>query len=340
MNILAIETSCDETSAAILSNSEIKSNIISSQAQHGKYGGVVPELASRAHLKNISTVVKQALSEAGVSIKSIGAIAVTSQPGLVGSLIVGANFGKGLAIKYRLPIIPVNHIEGHLYSGCLQDPNLDFPFIALVVSGGHTSLFYVKSFSEYEILGSTLDDAAGEAFDKIASLLKLPYPGGPKIDKLSRQGNPKAYSFPRSMINSGDYNFSFSGLKTSVRYFLRDNFPKGVPDSKLNDVAASAQQAIVDQLTAKTVSAAKDYNVKSAIIAGGVSANSVLRKQMGTETKKIGVKTIAPDLLYCMDNAAMIAFIAEKKLSESDFDEFGNLKFRVSSSTIRARSNK
>lgn len=382
MFLLAIESSCDETSIAVIHQSEVGSrksvvgslksvigsrqpetvnrqpatgnqdstqnsklktpnstvlsNVVSSQHFHSKFGGVVPELASRAHLQNISGILTESLSIAGIGINDIEVIAVTTEPGLVGSLIVGSNFAKGLALRYNLPVIPVNHIEGHLYSGCLQDSTLEFPFISLVVSGGHTALFYVTSYNSYKIIGTTLDDAAGEAFDKTAKLLGLEYPGGPLIDNLAKTGNPKAYNFPRSMISSGDYNFSFSGLKTSVKYFLAKNFPDGVPKKQLPDFAASVQEAIVDVLVKKSMEAAKEYEVKSLVVAGGVSANSRLREKITEAGKKLGIKTVIPDLSYCMDNAAMIGFIAEKKFQEKGPDFFRDLSFTVSASALRA----
>lgn len=340
MNILAIESSCDETSGAVIKNSEVLSNVISSQHFHGKYGGVVPELASRAHIKLISKVIRESLEEASANMNDLDAIAVTSKPGLIGSLIVGSNFAKGLSLKYQKPVIPVNHIEGHLYSGCLQDPELKFPLITLVVSGGHTAIFLVKSFSEYSILGATRDDAAGEAFDKIATLLGLTYPGGPEIDKLAKEGDPKAYDFPRSMIHDKSFDFSFSGLKTSVRYFLNKNFKEGIDEKALPDLAASVQAAIVEVLVYKTIGAANKFKVGSIVIAGGVSANSELRRKMTESGAKRGIKVVAPELSYCMDNAAMIGFIAEKKYEGSINKEFRDLTFRVNSSAIRAKSKK
>ncbi len=334
--ILAIETSCDDTSAAVISNGAALSNIISSQYIHRKYSGIVPELASRAHIQIISTIVSEALEEAKLDATDLDALAVTSEPGLVGSLIVGSNFAKGLAIKYGLPLIPVNHIEGHIYSGCLEDKKFGFPFITLVVSGGHTALFLVKSYSEYEILGLTRDDAAGEAFDKTASLLGLPYPGGPEIDNYARKGNPTAYDFPRGMIDYKNYDFSFSGLKTSVRYFLSKNFPDGLPEEKLPDLCASAQAAIVDVLVKKTVNAAIDHGIKNISIAGGVSANSYLRSRIEQTAKTHNFHVSIPDLLYCVDNGAMIGFIAEKKLEEAGIGDFGNLTFKVNPTALRA----
>lgn len=334
--ILAIESSCDETSASVIINSEVKSNIISSQYFHSKYGGVVPELASRAHLKAITDVTNQSLEQAGVTISQIEAIAVTNKPGLAGSLIVGTNFAKGLSLKYNIPIVPVNHIEGHLYSGCLQDNSLEFPFISLVVSGGHTVIFNVKSYNDYDIVGLTRDDAAGEAFDKIAKLMGLPYPGGPLIDKLAKQGNPKKYDFPRPMIYDDNFDFSFSGLKTSVRYFIHKEFDGSIPEDKINDLAASVQAAIIDVLTVKTIKAAKVYKSKAIVIAGGVSANSGLRDKLNQESNKLKIKFVAPELLYCVDNAAMIGFIGELKYKENP-KIYNDLTFTVSSNALRAK---
>ncbi|MFH1051451.1 MAG: tRNA (adenosine(37)-N6)-threonylcarbamoyltransferase complex transferase subunit TsaD [bacterium] len=340
MKILAIESSCDDTSVSIVENGKVLSNVISSQHFHSKYGGVIPELASRAHLSYIYEVLTQSLKESQVKISDIDAIAVTTEPGLIGSLLVGSNFGKGLAIKYNKPIIPVNHIEGHIYSGSLQDSNVEFPYITLVVSGGHTALFYVESFSKYNILGATVDDAAGEAFDKIASMLGLPYPGGPEIDRIAMNGNPKKYNFPRSMINDHNFNFSFSGLKTSVKYFLEKEFQNNNFTTEIPDIAASLQQAIVDVLVKKTIDAAFEMNVNAIIIAGGVSANSLLREQMKSHAAKHNIQVVAPDLQYCMDNAAMVGFLAEKKLQESGIASFLNLTFRVNASSIRAKKVK
>ena len=339
MTILAIESSCDETSVAVVDSGQILSNIISSQFFHSKYGGVVPELASRAHIKTISNLTGEALTEAGKTMNDIEALAVTKEPGLIGSLIVGSNFAKGLSLRYNLPLVPVNHIEGHLYSGNINEEN-EFPFIALVVSGGHTALFYVKSYNEYEILGLTKDDAAGEAFDKIAKLLGLPYPGGPVIDKLAKTGNKKAFDFPRSMIHSGDFDFSFSGLKTSVRYFIQKQFPEGVPQEILPDMCASVQSAIVDVLVSKSIAAARKTNAKTIVIAGGVSANSELRSQLKKTSEKYGIKSVAPEMTYCMDNAAMIGFLASKKLEEKGKDMFFDLNFTVSARALRARKKK
>lgn len=337
MRILAIESSCDDTSVSVLDSDSVKSCLISSQKFHGKYGGIIPELASRAHIKLISDLTKEALKQSELNVENMDAIAVTTEPGLVGSLIVGSNFAKGLSIRYNKPIIPVNHIEGHLYSGCLQDSSIKFPFVTLVVSGGHTAIFNVKSYNDYEIVGLTRDDAAGEAFDKIAKLMGLTYPGGPLIDKLAKQGNDKTYDFPRSMIHSDNLDFSFSGLKTSVRYFVQKEFPEGVPEEKMADLAASVQSAIVDVLVYKTLAAAKKYKAQTIVIAGGVSANSQLRAQMTETALKHKIKTVAPDMIYCMDNAAMIGFIAQKKYIEAGDNSFRDLDFIVNPTALRAK---
>ncbi|MDR0926645.1 MAG: tRNA (adenosine(37)-N6)-threonylcarbamoyltransferase complex transferase subunit TsaD [Ignavibacteria bacterium] len=339
--LLAIESSCDETSIAILNNSVVLSNIISTQYFHRKYGGVVPELASRAHLQHISELTKQSLVDAKVGMEEMEAIGVTTEPGLIGALIVGSNFAKGLALRYGLPLVPVNHIEGHIFSGFLMQDSAakipEFPVITLVVSGGHTAIFLVENFNTYKIIGLTKDDAAGEAFDKIAKLCGLEYPGGPIIDKLAQSGDSKRYDFPRSMLHSGDYDFSFSGLKTSVRYFIQKEFPNGIPTDVLSDIAASVQSAIVDVLVAKTVAAAKEYGVKHIVIAGGVSANSGLRKRMASESARYGIACIAPSMGYCMDNAAMIGYIAEKKFNDSP-NIFNHFDYTVSANALRRRT--
>jgi len=338
MKILSIESSCDETSASVIENSKILSNIIYSQNFHSKYGGVIPELASRAHLDVIYSVVQAAFLEAKSDLNDIDAIAVTTQPGLIGSLLVGSNFAKALSIKFDKPIIPVNHIEGHLYSACIDEEKVEFPFISLVVSGGHTSLFVVESYSKYTMIGATIDDAAGEAFDKAAALLGLGYPGGPLIDKLAKNGNPKAFTFPRPMLKTDDYNFSFSGLKTSIRYFIHKEFNNNVPDNLLNDFCASLQQAIVDVLTFKTFKAAENYNIKKIMISGGVSANSKLREDFTNKAKIKGFQVTLPSMEYCIDNAAMIGFLAEKRILENK-DDYRDLKFKVNSVSLKANKN-
>ncbi len=318
--ILGIETSCDETSAAIIENGErILSNIIASQIDlHAPYGGVFPEVASRAHIEAITPVVSQAFDQAGVTLDDIEAVAVTRGPGLAGSLLVGVNYAKGLALGRDLPLIGVNHLEGHVYSLWLteRDTPIRFPVICLIVSGGHSEIVLITGHGEYTLLGSTIDDAAGEAFDKVARLLGLPYPGGPSIELAARDGDPKAYDFPRALHGEG-YNFSFSGLKTAVLRAVQaphegKREPKGEsmnagnlrPDVSIADVAASFQAAVVDSLVEKTLLAAGDHAVTEVWIAGGVSANQALRRAM-TDASPLPV--CYPPLKLCGDNAAMIA---------------------------------
>ncbi|MCS6808298.1 MAG: tRNA (adenosine(37)-N6)-threonylcarbamoyltransferase complex transferase subunit TsaD [Bacteroidota bacterium] len=313
--LLAIETSCDETSAAVLVGCELRSNIVSSQRFHTQFGGVVPELASRAHVRYISSIVRDALSEAHVCMHDVHAIAVTQSPGLAGSLVIGTSFAKGLALRYNVPIIAVNHIEGHIYSACIEHTTLSFPFIVLVVSGGHTALFLVRSFEEYQLLGSTRDDAAGEAFDKIAKLLGLGYPGGAKIDRLAREGNPSAISFPRGMMHDDNFDWSFSGLKTAVRTYLQCHVSGGqIDDQQLRDICAASQEAIVDVLVHKTVRAAQHYAVSTLVVAGGVAANSRLRERLCDAAQDKGWSVFIPSIQYCTDNAAMIGYIGRQKL--------------------------
>jgi N6-L-threonylcarbamoyladenine synthase len=308
--ILAIETSCDETAAAILvDGQQILSNVVASQIDlHTKYGGVFPELASRQHILTIYPVVEDALNQAHMSISELDAIAVTRGPGLAGSLVVGMNMAKALALGSSLPIIGINHLEGHLYSAWIetdsdqpQNPP-EFPLIALIVSGGHSTLMFMKDHLQYEQLGSTLDDAAGEAFDKVARLLNLPYPGGPSIQKAAERGNPTAFNFPRARLE-GTWNFSFSGLKTAVLREVRALEEKGMV-IPVEDMAASFQAAVVDVLVEKTFQAAEQFNARHIVVAGGVSANRGLRKAL-TEQKYYQMHI--PPLKYCTDNAAMIA---------------------------------
>lgn len=309
--ILAIETSCDDTAASVLRGLDVLSNVISSQDIHDHYGGIVPELASREHVKGIAPIVQAALLEAKCTTADLDAIAVTYGPGLPGSLIVGSHFAKGLSMRLGIPIFPVHHIEAHMYSGHLEDPSLGFPAICLVVSGGHTSIVLLRSLHSYEVLGSTRDDAAGEAFDKVAKLVGLGYPGGPHVDRLAKLGDPDAIAFPRGLMHDGTYNFSFSGLKTSVRYYLRDH-----PDAPINDVCASVQRAIVDVLVSKTMKAAREHDVRAVVVAGGVSANSELRARMSVECAKRSIRSVAPRAAYCVDNAAMIGFLAAHRYRE------------------------
>jgi N6-L-threonylcarbamoyladenine synthase len=317
--ILAIETSCDETSAAILRNGELASVVISSQLFHNDFGGVVPELASRAHMRAMMPIVKESLTKASLSLEDLTAIAVTNAPGLMGSLLVGTNFAKGLALGLDIPLIGVNHIEAHIFSALLEADKPELPFIALIVSGGHTMLLLVKDVGDYELLGETLDDAAGEAFDKVGKMLGLGYPAGPAVDKLAMTGDPKFVEFPRAMIHESNYDFSFSGLKTSVLYWLKKQ--EAVAGQTLNDVCASFQRAIVDTLAIKTFRATKEYGVKSIVAVGGVSANSELRSRFAADATKLGKKFFTPRPLFSTDNAAMIAMLAALKLERGLVDD-------------------
>ncbi len=304
--ILGIETSCDETSAAVIRGDRVLSNVISSQAVHLQFGGVVPELASRAHLRKIVPIVNQALQEAGIDLENLQAIAVTNGPGLVGALLVGVNYAKGLAMALDLPFVGVNHMEGHIFANFLDGAEIPYPFLCLVVSGGHTQIVLVKEPLQYRIVGQTRDDAVGEAFDKVAKLLKLPYPGGPEIDRRAQSGNPAYVQFPRAMMKSGNFDFSYSGLKTAVLNFVQERSDKEVQEH-LNDLCASFQQAAVEVLVKKTVKAARTYQIRHIALAGGVAANSLLRRWMTEEAARFHLQVHFPPLKYCTDNAAMIA---------------------------------
>lgn len=319
--ILAIETSCDETSASILHESNVLSNIVSSQYFHKKYGGIVPELASRAHIKNIDKIVNSAFENAGIQLHDINLVAATKGPGLIGSLLVGYNYAKGFALSKSIPFIGVNHIESHLFSCFIGKKEIEFPFIALVVSGGHTILFLVEDYKSYRILGQTQDDAAGEAFDKVAKMLGLEYPGGPLIDKLASKGDENFYRFPVSRSKENAYDFSFSGIKTSVLYFLKKNYPDK-SELPLNDIAASFQKAVVSSLVERTIQAAENFEVTNIAVSGGVSANSKLR----SEFKKFepAYNVYFPEKIYSTDNAAMIGYTAYLKYSHSSPSEFEN----------------
>jgi len=309
--ILGIETSCDETSAAVVKNGRtILSNVISSQVSlHQKYGGVVPEIASRKHVELIMPVINQALLEAGMNTNEINAIGVTYGPGLVGALLVGLSAAKGLAYAIGRPLIGVHHIEGHIAANYIEHVDLEPPFICLVVSGGHSHIVYVKNYDEFEILGQTRDDAAGEAFDKIARAIGLGYPGGPLIDKASQRGDCKAIEFPRVHFDGGSLDFSFSGLKTSVLNYLNKMEQKAEKYS-IEDVSASFQKAVVDVLVRNTIQAAKLKNVNTIALAGGVASNTALREYMGISSKKNNIKLFYPRPLLCTDNAAMISCAA------------------------------
>ncbi len=304
--ILGVETSCDETSAAVITEDAVLSNVISSQMVHLQFGGVVPELASRAHLKKIIPIVNEALNSAKVGFEQLDGFAVTNGPGLIGALLVGVNYVKGLSLALDIPFVGVNHIEGHIYGNFLEGNQIPLPFIALVVSGGHTQIVLVRDHLDYKILGETRDDAVGEAFDKVAKLLNLPYPGGPEIDKRAVEGDPAHVNFPRAMLKSGDFTFSYSGLKTAVLNFIQEKKEKELSDH-LNDICASFQAAAIEVLVKKTVEAARTYQVRDIALAGGVAANSLLRKWMREEGGKFNLNVHFPPLKYCTDNAAMIA---------------------------------
>lgn len=333
MYILGIETSCDETSASVLDEGRARSNVISSQYVHNKYGGVVPELASRAHQRMIVEVVEEALRRAGVAKQQLHGIAATHGPGLVGALLVGLNFAKAMAYGLNIPFVGVNHLEGHLYSVYLEERTPSYPFVSLIVSGGHSMLVHVEAEFKHTLLGQTRDDAAGEAFDKVAKMLGLGYPGGPIIDKLAAHGNPNAIKFPRSFLEAGTYDFSFSGVKTAVLYYLKNNNllprslalnspPSALSPTLLADICASFQDSIVDVLVEKTISAASALNVRDVAIAGGVSANSRLRERMKEECRRRAMNLFYPKLEYCMDNGAMIAYVGWMKLRDGNTSPF------------------
>ncbi|MCL5773635.1 MAG: tRNA (adenosine(37)-N6)-threonylcarbamoyltransferase complex transferase subunit TsaD [Firmicutes bacterium] len=304
--IIGLESSCDETSAAILQDGKnILSSFVSSQVElHGKYGGIVPELACRKHVEVINPLIQESLEEAGISWNDIGGIAVTNGPGLVGALLIGVAAAKAISAVTGLPLLGVNHLEGHIYANFLEHDDIEFPFLCLVVSGGHSSLILVEGHGDYDILGETRDDAAGEAFDKVARALNLGYPGGPVIDKMASDGNPQAVKFPRAYLEEGSLDFSFSGIKTAVINFLRS---KEASKVTVNDICASFQQAVVDVLVDKTLYAAQQYNVKAIALAGGVASNSLLRSVLENEAGRNGFRFMRPSPELCTDNASMIA---------------------------------
>jgi N6-L-threonylcarbamoyladenine synthase len=318
INILAIESSCDDTSAAVMSDGKILSNIVASQSIHKEYGGVVPELASRAHMENILPVVDVAIQKAKISLEELSAIALTRGPGLLGSLIVGTGFAKGLALSLDIPLIEVNHMEAHVLAHFIEDPKPAFPFLCLTVSGGHTQIVLVKSALDLRVVGTTRDDAAGETFDKAGKMMGLDYPAGPIIDKLAKEGNP-VYKFPIPSVSGLD--FSFSGLKTAILYFLRDK-KKEDPNFlaiHLNDICASIQYTIVYILIEKLKKAAQEYGINNMAIAGGVSANSGLRNGLIKAAEEEGWNTFIPKFEYCTDNAAMIAMSGYLKYQDGQF---------------------
>lgn len=330
--ILAIESSCDETSAAVVVNGrEVLSNVIASQIDtHKKYGGVVPEVASRMHIEAISGVVEEALEEANVTLDKIDAIGVTYGPGLVGALLVGLQFAKGLSFATKKPLIGVNHIEGHICANYIQHKELKPPFVSLVVSGGHTFIVHVKDYGNYEVIGQTRDDAAGEAYDKVARALGLGYPGGPKIDKLAKEGNPKAIVFPKANFHEETLDFSFSGVKSAVLNYLNKCKMQNVEVNKA-DVAASFQHAVIDVLKENVLMTCKKRNVKTIAIAGGVASNSSLRETLIKEASKRGIEVLFPAPILCTDNAAMIGSaayfnFANRKISDLNLNAKPNLK--------------
>ena len=313
ITILGIESSCDDTSAAVIRNTTLLSNVIASQAVHVKYGGVIPELASRAHQQNIIPVVDTALKEAGITADKIDAIAFTRGPGLLGSLLVGTSFAKGLSIARNIPMVEVNHLQGHILSHFIDLPDREmphpsFPFLCLLVSGGHTQIVKVSSPLEMEIIGTTIDDAAGEAFDKCAKVMGLPYPGGPVIDRLAKEGNPNAFTFAKPQVK-GEFDYSFSGLKTSFLYTLRDKVAEDADFIEKNkaDLCASLQHTIISILLDKLIKATKALGIKDVAIAGGVSANSGLREAVAEAGRRRGWRTFIPEFKFTTDNAAMIA---------------------------------
>ena len=317
--ILAIESSCDETSASVISNGKVLNNIIASQAVHQKYGGVVPELASRAHQQNVVAVVNEALQSSGTRITDLNAIAFTRGPGLVGSLMVGVSFAKGLALALNIPLIEVNHMQAHVLAHFIKPPVPSFPFLCLTVSGGHTQIVLVRDYLDMQVIGQTQDDAVGEAFDKAAKIMELPYPGGPLIDRYAKEGDPSRFRFPDASMPGLD--FSFSGVKTAFLYFLRDEVKRN-PDfiqQNLPDICASLQHHLVNMLLSRVEMACKQTGIKEVAIAGGVSANSGLRESLRRMAARHDWNIYIPDFEYCTDNAAMIAIAAHFKYLKKEF---------------------
>ena len=319
--ILGIETSCDETAAAVLApDGEVRSNIVASQKIHELYDGVVPEIASREHVQKMVPVLNQALREADVDLGDVTGLAVTNGPGLVGALLVGLTTAKGIAVARDLPLVGVNHLEGHALSPFLEDPSFEAPAVVLVASGGHTLLVHVKSLDELDVIGRTRDDAAGEAFDKVSVLLGLGYPGGAALEKLAQGGDAKAFDFPRSWLEAGTLDFSFSGIKTAVRFTL-DREPELADGPRRADVAASFQAAVVEMLVRRTMEAVEKAGVSSVAVAGGVAANGALRGALEAEAEKRRLRCVFPRLSYCGDNAAMIAYVGKRRLDRGERDD-------------------
>jgi len=328
--VIGIETSCDETSASVINKNRVLSNIVSSQEIHMRFGGVVPELASRAHIRIVVDIINRALEKAGLGKSNLEGIAVTYGPGLIGAVLVGLNFAKGLSTALNIPYIGINHIEGHIYGNFLSNPGISFPHLSLVVSGGHTQLVLMREHLDYHIIGKTRDDAVGEAFDKGAKLLGLGYPGGPLIDSLALSGDAEFYKFPRARLKDSLYDFSYSGLKTSLLVYLGSKNRDFVKEN-ISHICASYQKAAIEVLIQKTLLAAEKYQVKSVGIVGGVAANSLLRYWMKEEVKKIQIEYYLPDLQYCTDNAAMIARAGLERLrngltSAPDLNAYPSLK--------------
>ena len=321
ISILGIESSCDDTSASILIDGNIRSNVTATQEIHKKYGGVIPEMASRKHQQNIIPVINEAIERAGITKEDIKAVAFTRGPGLIGSLLVGTSFAKAFALSRNIPIIEVNHMQGHVLAHFIEDPKPSFPFLCMTVSGGHTQIVLIKDHLDMEIIGETLDDAAGEAFDKTAKILGLPYPGGPLIDKYAKEGDPKAFYFPEPDIKG--LNFSFSGLKTSILYFLQKEMKKDEQfiEKNLKDICASVQYTINNILMKKLKKAAEETGLKDVSIAGGVSANSGLRQALSDAGAELGWNIYIPKFEYCTDNAAMIAMTGYFKYLKGEFAE-------------------
>jgi len=322
--ILAIESSCDDTSAAILCNTKVLSNVVATQEIHKQYGGVVPELASRAHQQNIVPVVHQALAKANIDKKQLSAIAFTRGPGLMGSLLVGASFAKSLSLGLNIPLIEVNHMEAHILAHFIDDESMtvpEFPFLGMTISGGHTQIVRVNNYFDMKVLGETLDDAVGEAFDKSAKLMGLPYPGGPLVDKNAQLGNPRAFDFPKPKVEG--LNFSFSGLKTSILYFLQRETKKnpGFIAENINDICASVQYTILEILMDKLKLAVKQTGIQQIAIGGGVAANSGIRARLKEAEETLGWKTYIPKFQYCTDNAAMIGIVGYLKFLEKQFTD-------------------
>lgn len=317
--ILAIESSCDETSASVIRHGKVLNNVIASQEVHHQHGGVVPELASRAHQQNIWHVINEAMHKAGIKNNELNAVAFTRGPGLMGSLLVGVSFAKGMALALDLPLIEVNHMEAHVLAHFIDEPKPSFPFLCLTVSGGHTQIVLVKDFLDMQVIGETQDDAAGEAFDKAAKMMGLPYPGGPLIDRYAKDGNPNAFKFSQTIMP--DLQFSFSGIKTAFLYFLRDKKKEdeNFVEKNLNDICASLQKHLIQMLMQKLKLAAKQTEIKAIAIAGGVAANSGLRNALKETADELGWKIFVPEFEYCTDNAAMIAMAAHYKFLAGKF---------------------